>query len=365
MKIAIFHNFLDNIGGAEIATLHMARGLGADIFTTNIDLGKVRTMGFTTDRIFSIGRVPTEVPFRHEATYWRFKRLNLGQRYDFYIISGDWAVGAATNHQPNLWYVFSPARELWDLSSYVRSNLVPWYGRGAFDVWATVHRHLMRRDVMSVDQVVSISNIVQKRVKKFLNRESTVVYPAVDTKKFVCSEYGDFWLSVNRLIRHKRIELQLEAFRRLPNEKLVIVGSYEPSRHFREYADFLFRTKPSNVEIVSWIEKPALIDLYSRCRGVISTSLDEDFGLTAIEAMASGKPIIAPAEGGYMETVIDGTTGRLLLNIEVDTLVSAITEVGSHPQSFQRACLSRAEKFGFNTFIEEIRKRVPRSSSEQ
>ena len=95
MAIAIFHNFLDNIGGAEIVTLLLARELGADVYTTNIDQEKIKKMGFSDLNIYSIGWVPAAAPLRQELTYWRFRFLNLGKRYNFYIISGDWAMAAA------------------------------------------------------------------------------------------------------------------------------------------------------------------------------------------------------------------------------------------------------------------------------
>ena len=80
MKIAIFHNFMDNIGGAEYVDLILARELKADIYTTNINKEKIRKMGFSTDNIFSIGKIPINAPFRQEMAYWKFRRLNLGKK---------------------------------------------------------------------------------------------------------------------------------------------------------------------------------------------------------------------------------------------------------------------------------------------
>src|SRR5574344_1166340 len=115
MKIAIFHNYMDNIGGAEFVDLILARELGADIYTTNIDKEKIQKMGFKTDNIFSIGKIPINAPWRQEAAYWLFRKLDLGKKYDFYIIGGDWAMPGALHNKPNLWYVYSPKREIWDL----------------------------------------------------------------------------------------------------------------------------------------------------------------------------------------------------------------------------------------------------------
>lgn len=358
MKIAIFHNFLDNIGGAEIVDLIMAKELGADIYTTNIDQKKIRSMGFTTDNIYSIGRIPVHAPFKQEAAYWKFRRLHLAARYDFYIIAGDWAVGAARHHHPNIWYVYSPIREIWDLYHTTRSTIVPWYQRPAFDGWVKFHRHLNHRDVTFVDSVVAISEVVQGRVKQYLNREATVIYPPVDVDSFYYRANGNFWLSVNRLVRYKRIEMQLDAFRQLPDQQLVVVGSYESAHHFQKYRAELERRKPANATIKSWVDHTELRRLYAECRGVISTSTNEDYGLTAVEAMASGKPIIAPNEGGYRESVVNGKCGKLIDNIDAGKLIAAILEIGDHPQRYKEDCLNQAKKFDLESFITKINKEI-------
>lgn len=354
MKIAIFHNFMDNIGGAEVVDLILARELHADIYTTNIDRGKIKKMGFESDNIFSIGKIPLNAPWRQEAAYWKFKKLNLGNKYDFYIIAGDWAMSGALHNKPNLWYVYSPMREIFDLYEYTREHTVPKWKRPFFDVWVKGRRYLIKRDVKNIDSIISISNNIQNRVKKYLDKDSTVIYPPTETDKFYYNKNGDFWLSVNRLINHKRLEIQLEAFRQLPDEKLIIVGSYESASHFRHYADHIIKNKPDNVEIKSWISNEELIGLYADCKGFITTSLDEDYGMNVVEAMASGKPVIAPNEGGYKETIIDGETGILIDNIYSDKLISAIRSIGHNPETYREACQNQAKKFDMKIFIECI-----------
>jgi glycosyltransferase involved in cell wall biosynthesis len=205
---------------------------------------------------------------------------------------------------------------------------------------------------------VAISTNVQARIKKYLDRETTVIYPPTATSNFHYQKNGDFWLSVNRLINHKRLEIQLEAFRQLPTEKLIIVGSYESASHFRHYAEHIIANKPDNVEILSWVDYNKVIDLYANCKGFITTALDEDFGLTAIEAMAAGKPVIAPDEGGYRETVLDGLTGKLITDIDATKLATAIQELGARPESYRIACQTQAQKFDTKIFIAKIKQIV-------
>ncbi len=365
MKIAIFHNYMDNIGGAEFVDLTLARELGADIYTSNIDKEKIEKMGFKTDNIFSIGKIPTNAPFRQEAAYWLFRNLKLKNKYDFYIIGGDWAMSGALHNKPNLWYVYSPKRELWDLHTYVRKEMVSSGFLGSvkkyiFDVWVFIRRIIDRMDVKNVQKIACISGVVQDRVKKYLNRDSIVIYPPTETKKYYYKESKGYWLSVNRLLNHKRIDVQLKAFEKLKNEKLIIVGCYEKSHHFKNYAKFVMQTKPSNVEVRSWVSDEELIQLYANCKGVLATAKEEDYGMSPVEAMASGKPVIAANEGGYKETVLSGKTGILIDDIDENKLAKAIEKLGKEidqdPLKFKTACQEQAAKFDTKIFVENFKK---------
>lgn len=363
-KIAVFHNFLDNIGGAEIVGLTLARELGADIYTTNIDESKIKKMGFedVLPRIHSIGKVPVNAPFKQQFSLHGFRKLNLKNRYDFYIIDGDWAVSGAVNNKPNIWYVHSPIREIWDLYEYTRKNIVPFLLRPIFDVWVFYNRHLNKKYVSAVDVLACNSNNTKNRVRNNLGRDAVIINPPIDTSKFYCNNSKGYWLSVNRLISHKRINMQIKAFEDLPGDKLIIIGSYEQSRHFKKYADYCRKMKPDNVEIKSWVSQQELIDLYANCRGFITTSQDEDFGMNVVEAMASGKPIIAPNEGGYKETVVNGKTGVLIDDINEEKLVREIKrinmELNRNPLKYKAGCQNRAKDFSTDIFIRKIKQLV-------
>jgi glycosyltransferase involved in cell wall biosynthesis len=366
-KIAVFHNYMDNIGGAEIVSLILARELSADIYTTNIDREKIKQMGFKTDNIFSIGKIPINAPFKQEFSYWKFRNLNLKNKYDFYIIAGDWAMAGAIKNKPNLWYVHSPTREIWDLYRYTRNNIIKSKVVGGlnkyiFDLWVFFRRIMNKRDARAVQKIVCNSKNVQSRVKKYLDRDSGVIYPPTETKNYFYRKNGDFWLSVNRLINHKRVDLQLKAFSSLPEEKLIVVGSYENTEHFLSYAGYCQSIKPDNVEIKSWISQKELTDLYANCKGFITTSLDEDYGMSPVEAMASGKPVIAPNEGGYKETIIHGKTGILIDDIDEKKLEEAIKKLGEkideNSSELKTACQDQATKLDTKIFIEKIKKTI-------
>ncbi len=362
MKLAIFHNFMDNIGGAEIVTLILARELNADVYTTNIDEEKIKKMGFSNINIISIGKIPLNAPFRQQLALWKFRKLNLREKYDFFIIAGDWAMSGAVKNKPNLWYVHSPIREIWDSYKYVRNNLVPFPLRAIFDLWVYYNRYLNKKYLNHVEKIACNSKNTQNRVKKFLKKDAIVINPPVETSKFKYKKTGNYWLSVNRLFAAKRVDMQIKAFKKLPKEKLIIVGSYENSRHFKQYANYINKIKPRNVEILSWVDDKKLIELYANCKGLIATAMDEDFGMTPVEVMASGKPVIACNEGGYKETIINGKTGILIDNVDVDKLANAIKEVGKelakNSKKYKNSCIKQAEKFDVKIFIKKIKEEI-------
>ena len=365
MKIAIFHNFLDNIGGAEIVTLTLARELNADIYTTNINYDKIKKMGFININIKSLGKIPKMAPFRHQLAFYKFRKLNLKNKYDFYIISGDWAMSGVVNNKPNLWYVHSPLNELWAFKDYIRNNLLSWWKKPIYDFWILFNRHLTLKYSKHAQKLVCNSKNTQNRLKKYYNRNATIINPPIETFKHQYKNAKNYWLSVNRLSVAKQIEIQMKAFQKLPNENLIIIGSYEKeTKQFEDYKKYLEKIKPKNVEIKSWITQKELINLYANCKGFITTSKNEDFGMTPVEAMASGKPVIASNEGGYKET-ISKETGILIDNINSEKLVNAIKklskEINKNPLKYKKVCQKQAKKFDTKVFIRKIKKQIKKT----
>lgn len=361
MKIAVFHNYMDNIGGAEIVTLILARELKADLYTTNIDVEKIKKMGFedVLSRIFSIGQVSKKSPFRQQSAFLRFRKLDLSGVYDFFIISGDWAMPGAFNNHPNMWYVHSPLNEIWALRGLVKREILKVWQKPIYDIWVLINRGLSLRYSKRVDIFVCNSINTKNRIERYYRRNSIIINPPVYTSNYYNNLSKDYWLSVNRLTKNKRIDLQLKAFSFLPSQKLIIVGSYEQGAdQFEDYKKYLYELKPGNVEIIHWADSKKILELYANCKGFITSSRDEDFGMTPIEAMASGKPVIAPNEGGYKETLINKVTGVLIDNVDEKKLAKAILEVdknlNKNPNMYKEACIKRAKHFDSSDFIEKI-----------
>ncbi len=356
MRIAVLHDHMRFIGGGERVSTILADALDADLYVTDLDSGLQERARLPSPRVVELARVPATPILRQQRQARAFAQAELPD-YDVYVLSGNWAVFAAPRHHPNLWYCYTPVRVFYDLRQSFLQNL----SRGRrwiAERWIQRTRPRYESAVERVDRVVVLSRNVADRARRYLHRDADVVYPPVDVARYRFDGLGDFWLSVNRLSHEKRLHLQIDAFRRLPEERLVVVGG--PQMGVDMDAAIRALRPPDNVEFLSEIEEARLLDLYGKCRGLVATSMDEDFGLTPVEAMASGKAVVAVDEGGYRETVVDGVTGWL-----VPATASAIAESirRTSPDELagmKEACQARAQTFDVAVFVRRMRELVER-----
>jgi glycosyltransferase involved in cell wall biosynthesis len=196
-----------------------------------------------------------------------------------------------------------------------------------------------------VDRYVANSRTTAERVRRYLGRDSTVLYPPVEIDRFVPAEPEDYFLYVGELIRHKRVDVALEAARRA-RVRMKVVGTgpeFERLRHaYGDRAEFLGR-----------VDDRRLAELYGRASALVVPNVEE-FGIAAVEAQASGRPVVAIDRGGAQETVVDGRTGVLVPEDDVDALAEALRET-----DFQRfrvhAVLDQARRFSVSVFQQRIR----------
>jgi glycosyltransferase involved in cell wall biosynthesis len=152
-----------------------------------------------------------------------------------------------------------------------------------------------------VDHFVANSYNVAKRIAKHYRRESDVVYPPINAEAFSIAErIDDYYLMVGQLVAYKRVDLVVRAFSQ-SGKRLVVIGD-------GEQMPLLLKIAGASVTLMGWQSEDVLRDKYARCRALIFPG-EEDFGIVPLEAMASGRPVIAFGRGGALETVIDGKTG--------------------------------------------------------
>ena len=350
MRVAILHDHFSFVGGGERVVLTLASALSADVFATDVDPKVPARAGFPDIRVREIAEVPRTPLLRQSRQASAFRKLALSG-YDAYVLSGNWAVAAARRHRPSLWYCHTPVRVFYDLRDSFLADLSP-TRRAAARAWMRAAKPKYEADVRAVERVVANSHNVADRLKRYLDRTAEVVYPPVDVSRYRFGGVGEAWLSVNRLSHEKRLRLQVEAFRQMPRERLLIAGGpgvgVDPDRFVKDLRP------PPNVEFLGEVADARLRDLYASCRGLVATAQDEDFGMTPLEAMASGKAVVAVDEGGYRETVLPGQTGWLV-PATPEALVRAIsTATASELEGMREACEARARAFDRSVFVHRM-----------
>ena len=326
-RVAIACSWLNQYGGAErvLETLHEMYP-EAPIYTSMYEPRAMPECYKTWDiRTSFLQRLPLSRS-KHQlflSLYpLAFEQFDLGD-YDVVINnSSAFSYGVITRPETrHICYCLTPARFLWNYHDYARRESL---GRGARLALAPLLTSLRQWDVQAarrVDDFIAISSLVKARIAKYYGRESTIIYPSVDTGRFAPAaddEIGDYFLVVSRLVPYKRIDLAIEACNKL-GLPLKIVGGGRDREALRRLAG-------PTVEFLGRVSDAEIKQLYARCRAFIFPG-EEDFGLTPLEAQASGRPVIAYGAGGALETIIEGQTGVFFREPTVDSLVEALASL--------------------------------------
>lgn len=359
MKVAVFHDWIAAVGGGEKVVLTLARDLGADVFAAGADPEVVDRAGFPGTAVTPLTALPEKPPRRIQAAIRAFSRAAL-EGYDAYVFSGNWSLFAAPNHRPNLMYCNTPARALYDLREPWLRGL-PALQRMLARPWSARIRRRVEKTLPSVERIVANSRNVQGRIRMYWDRSAEVVHPPVAVSRFRFDRVGEAWVSVNRLSHEKRIGLQVEAFRRLPRERLLVVGGAPPGTDPDRFIGAL--DPPPNVEFAGEVPDAKLVDLLATCRGLIATARDEDFGMSVVEAHAAGKVVVATDEGGHRETVQPGVTGYLL-RPDPHAFANRISTLRTEELERKAdACRARAREFDEAVFVGRMREHLERVAS--
>jgi glycosyltransferase involved in cell wall biosynthesis len=235
-------------------------------------------------------------------------------------------------------YCYTPFRYAWDEESYALREITP--------LLRPLLRQQLRRirkwDLAASQRVhayIAISQLSRERIMRHYGRDAPVIHPPVETHRFAPGNPGDALLVVSELLAHKRLHLALEAARRA-RAPIHVVGAgphHSALAHAYPEAQFLGRASDND-----------LAQLYAGARAVLMPSVEE-FGITAVEAQASGRPVIAAAAGGALETVIDGKTGRLVALDDIDAFAAAIASI-DQLDFYPADAVRNAERFSVAAF---------------
>jgi glycosyltransferase involved in cell wall biosynthesis len=359
-RVAIVHDWLVAFAGAEKVLEQIVMCFpDADLFSV-VDFmderawmrGKTVTTSFIQKLPQAKKRYRSYLPLMPLA----IEQLDVSG-YDL-VISSSHAVakGVLTGpDQVHVSYVHSPIRYAWDLQhQYLQqSNLTA----GMKSLLARLVLHYMRnwdiRTSNSVDHFIANSAFIARRINKVYHRDSHVIFPPVDVEAFqLCEVKENFYLTASRMVPYKKIDLIVEAFAKMPERKLIVIGDGPDMRKIRDKAT-------PNIEIMGYQPFSVLQDKMRRAKAFVFAA-EEDFGISVVEAQACGTPVIAYGKGGALETVLDGSharpTGLFFDEQTTGAIIDAVEgfELGALKIS-PADCRANAERFSVKHFRDGLR----------
>lgn len=348
----LLYDFLAVRGGAERVLTAMQQHWGSDVC-----VGFSRTESFGADippeHLLDLHADHSWAPLKMARVLRAFQQEGerIARRYPVRVYAGSYSVLAhRTGHGGRaLYYCHTPPRFLYDLRDYYAQTLPAWQ-RPMLAALRTWLQPRYEAAVKNMHIVLANSRNVQQRLKIHLGIDAQVVYPPVDIEKFQWVSDEGYFLSTSRLEPLKRVDVLVEAFKRLPQHKLIVASGGSQLESLKRLA-----ANSPNIQFTGWLSESQLHRLMGSCRATLYVPQDEDFGMSPVESMAAGKPVIGVAEGGLLETVQDGETGLLapLLNPQaVCEAVEALT--AERTQKMLRACQHRATLFSLKKFLTTI-----------
>ncbi|HCI6017889.1 TPA: glycosyltransferase family 4 protein, partial [Klebsiella quasipneumoniae subsp. similipneumoniae] len=256
--------------------------------------------------------------------------------------------------QLHISYVHSPIRYAWDLQhQYLREAKLE---KGIKSLFAKIILHKMRiwdyRTANSVDHFIANSHFIARRIAKIYGRKAEVIYPPVDVNRFnVKEKKNDFYLTASRLVPYKRIDLIVEAFSSMPDKTLVVIGDGSEMNKIKSKAS-------RNIEILGYQPNEVLVDYMQNAKAFVFAA-EEDFGITPVEAMACGTPVIAFGKGGALETIRplgeSEPTGIFFDSQLVSAVATAVETFENNIHMFTSDnCRKQALKFSADRFKHEL-----------
>ncbi|HBT6156926.1 TPA: glycosyltransferase family 4 protein [Klebsiella pneumoniae] len=256
--------------------------------------------------------------------------------------------------QLHISYVHSPIRYAWDLQhQYLREA---GFNKG---IKASIVKYLLHkirlwdyRTANGVDHFIANSQFISRRIKKVYNRESTVIYPPVDVERFTLNDKkDDYYFTASRMVPYKRIDLIVEAFSKMPEKKLIVIGDGSEIGKVKSKAS-------KNVEILGYQPNHIMLEHMQNAKAFVFAA-EEDFGITPVEAQACGTPVIAFGKGGSLETIrplgVDNPTGLFFSEQTIESIISQVNAFERNVEIFEpENCRLNSLRFSSLRFKNEM-----------
>ena len=269
------------------------------------------------------------------------------------IYSGFYAPFAVSKqkHGRRLYYCHTPPRFAYDWRDRYLDK-VPKIIRPFAAAAINLLRQRYETSLAQMDEIIANSENVRRRLKRFLNVDAVVIHPPIDTERFKWIDQGDYFLSLARLVPYKRVDLIVKAFCAMPDQKLVVASGGTQEAYLRELAK-----GASNIFFTGWKSDRELREIIGKARATIYLPHDEDFGMSPVESMSAGKPVIGVAEGGLLETVVHDQTGKLIDPMPAPEAIADAVNWFTPERAIgmRQNCEARAALFSKNVFFDRMR----------
>jgi glycosyltransferase involved in cell wall biosynthesis len=351
LRVAIVHDWLNQMGGAEVVLEALVEMYPQAPIYTSMYWPQAMPQEYRSWNIHTsfLDRLPFVK--RYHQPFLPLYPLAF-ENFDFtgydLVISNKsgFCHGVITSPDTlHICYCLTPTRFLWDYAAYAQREGLRGLARLALPPFLNYLRLWDQAAAHRVDHFIAISRTVQHRIAKYYRRDSAIIYPPVDTSKFAPSDsHDDYFLIVSRLIPYKRIDLAVRAFNEL-GLPLVIVGDGRDR-------DSLQALARPNIKFLGHVPDEMIGDYFARCRAFILPG-QEDFCIAPVEAQAAGRPVIAYAAGGVLDTVKEGITGDFFREQTPEALIGAIKEFDE--TDYDPTVIRRhAERFDKRVFREQL-----------
>lgn len=351
MNVALVHDWLNQIGGAE-DVLETLAGLypGAPVYTSLYWREKMpdhwRSWDIHTSFIDRLPRARQQQQLYFPLYPLAFEQFDL-RAYDVVISNkSGFCHGIITGPETmHVCYCLTPTRYIWRYHQYAEQEHLGRLTRAVLPPFLLWLRQWDRLAADRVDHFIAISQEVRRRIAKVYGRESVIIYPPVDTNRFApANRVDDYYVIVGRLVPYRRIDLLIEAFNKM-GRRLLIAGSGRDRERLQALAG-------PTIEFLGYVPDADLPDLLARARAFMFPG-EEDFGIAPIQAMAAGRPVIAYAAGGALDTVIPGVTGALFHEQSVQAIMAAVEGFDDTAVSPARI-RAHAERFDTAVFQQKL-----------
>ncbi|TSC93414.1 MAG: group 1 glycosyl transferase [Candidatus Berkelbacteria bacterium Licking1014_7] len=355
LRVAIVHEILTQMGGAERVLKEFLEIFPqATIYTLiyNSDVcgqtfGKYKIITSWLQKLpFSKKIYKKLLPFYPNVIEnWNLKNYDLVISLTSALVKG---VKKRNPHQIHICYCNTPTRYLWIDKNFYLETSVPKILRPLLDLYLPYLKKWDFRASQRPDFYIANSREVQKRIKSIYGRESIVIYPSVETELFLPkTKKQDYYLMGGRLVPYKKYDIAIKAFNQMPEKKLIIAGAGSDRNRLEKLAI------SENISFLDRVPDNRLVSLYQNARAYIFPAL-EDFGITPLEAMSAGTPVIAYKKGGALETVIEGKTGIFFDRQNYQNVISAI-KIFEKKKFSSQECRERALQFTPEQFRMKIK----------